>query len=514
MKVAIVGSGVSGLAATWLLNEFSDHEVHLYEADDRPGGHANTVTYKPPGKEETVEVDTGFIVFNPATYPNFIAFLNSYPHLRASILPTEMTFSVSRDKGLFEWAGNNLMTVFTQPSRLLDTKMWRLIYDVLRFNACARRLVMEKKGGEGGDDISIGDYLEREGYSDAFRDNYLIPMTAAIWSTPPDKCALDFPARTLIQFMNNHHLLQITGKPKWLTLRGGSRVYVKQILSTLPQAQLHLSTPIDSISTSPSTSNKIELKTASGNIETFDRVILACHSDTALSILKRGQGLTTEEERILGKFKWNRNEAVLHSDVNLMPKSRLAWSCWNYLTSSAVDEKGRRKPNVDQVALTYWMNDLQHLPEKRHGPVLVTLNPPFEPAEDKFGGRYKYDHPVLDADAIQAQREISAIQNTRGIAYAGAWLKYGFHEDGFTSGLRAALGLFPDDNKERPSIRPPFKVQSAEREPKPVLVAPLFDILEGTGLRALLGTILAIWVGLIRRVFEIAFMLDLSHLDQ
>ncbi|KAK7677754.1 hypothetical protein QCA50_019306 [Cerrena zonata] len=353
MKIAVVGSGVAGLSATWLLNEHSDHEVHLFEASNRPGGHANTVTYTPQNGKP-VDVDTGFIVFNPSTYPNFINFLNRYPSLRSAILPTEMTFAVSRDRGAFEWAGNNLFTVFAQPSRLLDPNMWRLIYDVLRFNTCARRVAMEYS--KVNEDVSIGDYLNREGYSDAFRDNYLIPLTAAVWSTPPDKCALDFPARTLIQFMSNHHLLQITGKPSWLTLKGGSRVYVDQIIYNLPKSQLHLSTPVVSVSTDPQTNSSrspMTLKTADGKTETFDHIILACHSDTALKLLRAGDsGTTVDEEQILGAFKWNRNEAVLHSDIELMPKRRLAWSCWNYLTSSATTRDGKTKANVDQVALT------------------------------------------------------------------------------------------------------------------------------------------------------------------
>ncbi|KAJ3015441.1 hypothetical protein NUW54_g1049 [Trametes sanguinea] len=304
-----------------LLNEYTDHEVHLFEADSRPGGHANTVTYSPPGKEDA-EVDTGFIVFNPSTYPNFISFLKMHPDLAKRILPTEMTFSVSRDGGAFEWAGNNLLSVFCQPSRLLDPNMWRLLYDVLRFNANAQRLLLNfkfSKGGTRDGELSIGEYLQKHGYSDWFRDNYLIPMTAAIWSTPPDKCALDFPARTLIQFMFNHHLLQITGKPSWLTLRGGSRTYVKKIIASLPASQVHLSTPIRAARTVPTLGDsqrdsQVLLETASGDNLRFDEVIMACHTDTTVDILNAGGGMSAEETRILGKFKWNRNEAVLHRD--------------------------------------------------------------------------------------------------------------------------------------------------------------------------------------------------------
>ncbi|EAU86305.1 amine oxidase [Coprinopsis cinerea okayama7 len=554
MKVAIVGSGVSGLAATWLLNEHSEHTVHLYEADTRPGGHANTVRFVPPGApadSDGIDVDTGFIVMNPPTYPNFLRFLKLHepkdsdvpsqsqrplnaednPTGKTSgikVVPTEMTFSVSSDNGAFEWAGKNLFTVFCQPRRLLDPLMWRMVYDIFRFNACSRKVLMQKD--ESGTELSIGDYLVRENYSVAFRDNYLIPMTAAIWSTPPGKCFLDFPAKTLIQFMYNHHLLQITGKPSWLTIEGGSHRYVNQILSKLPSSQLHLNTPVVRASTSTpegaTTKPKVTLRTQAGDEVEYDHVILACHSDTALQILQAGN-ITPEEERILGTFQWNRNEVVLHSDVRMMPKSKMAWSCWNYLTTSQNGESS----DIDRVSLTYGMNDLQHIPESKWGPVLCTLNPPLEPAPDKVVGRWRYDHPVLDSKAVQAQNEMPHIQNKRSITFAGAYLKYGFHEDGFTSGLLAACaideepGQFPQftysprkSNRRRKegedgliipvrrrTVKPPFEIRYAdhhlalEREGRwsvENVLAGVFDVFERTGLRALVGGSLGVvlWV--------------------
>ncbi|TFY82581.1 hypothetical protein EWM64_g1419 [Hericium alpestre] len=313
MRIAVVGSGVSGLGATWLLNEYTEHEVHLYEADSRPGGHANTVPFAQPGKQP-VGVDTGFIVLNSTTYPNFLRFLRQCPSVE--ILPTDMTFSVSRDGGEFEWAGTSLRAVFCQPKRLLDPGMWRMLWDVLRFNACATELLRDESCGadETDDDVSIGVYLQREGYSNSFRDNYLIPMTAAIWSTPPDTCILDFPARTLIRFMHNHHLLQLVGRPPWLTIKGGSKKYVDAILSKLPPSQLHLSTPIRSIRQEPlcgPDKGKFMIETSTRVVETYDRVILACHSDQALEMLSDA---TDEEAKILGGFRWSHNEVVLHSD--------------------------------------------------------------------------------------------------------------------------------------------------------------------------------------------------------
>ncbi|KAG1780596.1 hypothetical protein EV702DRAFT_1177851 [Suillus placidus] len=311
MKIAVVGPGVSGLAATC---------------------QSNTIRYVPPGKLDGDAVDPNHI-------SQFLRFLQPTPAIR--ILQTEMSFSVCRDSGLFEWAGKDLATLFCQPSRLLDPYMWRLIYDVLRFNT-------------------------------------MPPMTAAISSIPPGKCFMNFPARTLVQFMSNHHLLQITGKP-----------------SLLSQC-----------------------------------IILACHSDTCTTILKGGRGLCVDEEDILKSFEWNTNVAVLHSVINLMPKARTAWSCLNYLTFSSPTD-------INTVALTYYMNELQHLPEDLHGPVLVTLNPPTDPDVTKTAARFAYDHPILDTKAIIAQKLMPNIQGRDGVLFAGAWLGYGFHEDGFTSGLRA-----------------------------------------------------------------------------
>ncbi|KAF8527479.1 FAD/NAD(P)-binding domain-containing protein [Hysterangium stoloniferum] len=478
MKVAIVGSGVSGLAAAWALNEFGDHEVHLYEADARPGGHANTVLFTRPNKDKSssVNVDT-CIVLNPSTYPNFLRFLKLKG---VPVVPTEMTFSVSRNAGAFEWAGKNLFTVFCQIENLMQPFMWRMIWDILRFNASARKLLLSQTEDPS---ISIGTYLQREGYSDSFRDNYLIPMTAAIWSTPPGLCATDFPARTLIQFMNNHHLLQVSGKPSWLTIEGGSRLYVERIISRLPARQLHLSTPIVAVKTTHNSSKpSVLLTSASGDTVAYDHVIMACHSNMTLQLLEKGGYVSPEEKNILGSFGWSTNEAILHSDTALMPRRRRAWSCWNYLTSST-NENGQLKANSDHLALTYYMNDLQHISEEKHGPVLVSLNPSFEPRPETVIGRYKYEHPVMDSRAWSAQHALPSIQNTRGISYAGAWTAFGFHEDGFTSGLRAATA-------SPLSAKVPFGIRYPNRSPGSLWPAYIFDLVEFSGIRRLLAFIL------------------------
>lgn len=472
LRVAVVGSGVSGLAATWALNECSNAEVHLFEADNRPGGHANTVRFRRPDADGEgvggVDVDTGFIVCNPPSYPNFLQFL-ALPDVNVPVVPTEMTFSVSRDRGEFEWAGKDLTTLFCQIQNLFKPGMWRMIWDIFRFNASARRLMEDdfRATCNPKSELSIGEYLKKEDYSNEFINDYLIPMTAAIWSTPPDTCALDFPARTLIRFMHNHHLLQIVGKPKWLTIPGGSHKYVRRILSALPASQLHLSTPIQAISTTPS-SSKVTIQLPS-SIEEFDHVILATHSNTSLNILRQGNGMTKNEERILGSFAWNKNRAVLHTDIDLMPKRRAAWSCWNYLTSSEINIRGEKRANANEVALTYCMNHLQHIDEQTHGPVLVTLNPPFEPRPELVVGQSSYEHPIMSAKSIAAQAELPTIQNIRGISYAGAWTKYGFHEDGFTSGLKAAASISLPDLR----ISLPFTIASPDRESGSVVMRRL-----------------------------------------
>ncbi|KAH9980028.1 hypothetical protein BGW80DRAFT_1272690 [Lactifluus volemus] len=392
-------------------------------------------------------------VFNPPTYPNFLRFLKL--HSSIEIIKTQMTFSVSRDGGAFEWAGDGLRSVFCQPKRVFDLGMWRMLFDIMRFNACAVRVLSEK------DDLSIGEYLRREGYSSR---------------TPPDVCSIDFPAKTLIRFLYNHHLLQITGKPSWLTIKGGSKKYVNSILAKLPAEQLHLSTPVQAVS---STGGGLILETTAGARHKFDHVIFACHSDDALRILEAGSAATPEEREALSAFRWNRNEVWLHSDESLMPRSRLAWSCWNYLTRTSVNEQGVKRVNDPQVSLTYWMNDLQRLSADKHGHLFATLNPLSPPSSSRVLGRYSYSHPVLSSDAVRAQRALaqlnaSAAESGRNRAFAGAWARYGFHEDGFTTGLRVAASL--------PGVALPFSIADADverGEPSAGTMAHMFDVLEG-----------------------------------
>ncbi|KAK3683608.1 hypothetical protein B0T22DRAFT_254520 [Podospora appendiculata] len=434
-KVAIVGSGCAGIAALWALNR-SPHDVYIYEAADRLGGHTNTVEWV-NGKYKTM-VDTGFIVMNEATYPNFINFLNK---VKVPIVPTEMTFAVSRDHGLLEWAGAGLDALFCQRGNIFSPRMWRMIFDIIRFNQFALDVLVDGDAGDGKTasggnalhaDETIGEYLDRGGYSDAFRDDYLIPMTAAVWSTSPDKCSLDFPAVTLIRFLWNHHLLTTVGaRPAWLTILTGSKSYIDAVMKGFPRNHVSLNNPVSSVTNDDDGRVRLHFRDASSKV--FDHVILATHGDQAYSIIR--DSATDEERDIMSSFRTSENTAVLHSDLSLMPESRKAWSSWNYMTkSSPLTGKG----NVDQVCLTYNMNILQHIPTGPFGDVLVTLNPLHEPDPATVQARFSYEHPLYTPAAIRAQERLPDIQNKRGISYAGAWTKYGFHEDGFSSGLRVA----------------------------------------------------------------------------
>ncbi|KAL9945151.1 hypothetical protein D7B24_007811 [Verticillium nonalfalfae] len=440
-KVAVVGSGCSGIAALWALNR-SHHDVHLYEAAGRLGGHTNTVKWT-NGKFET-SVDTGFIVLNTATYPNFINFLK---RVKVDTVPTEMTFGVTRDRGLFEWAGTSLDAVFCQRKNLFSPRMWRMIFDIVRFNQFALDLLItgddvndaaamnghsHAYGHGAGPEETIGEYLERERYSDAFRDDYLIPMTAAVWSTSPDKCTLDFPAVTLVRFMWNHHLLStVATRPDWLTLKDCGKSYIDAVMRGFPSNHLHLNSPVTSVTNEDD--GRVRVHLPNGDSDVYDHVILATHADQAYRIIE--DTATDEEKSILGAFDTSENKVVLHSDLSLMPVARKAWTSWNYLTLSS---PATGKQNIDQISLTYNMNILQHIPTSTFGDVLVTMNPLHEPDPAKTQASFTYRHPLYTPEAVRAQRLLPRIQNTRGISYAGAWTKYGFHEDGFSSGLAAA----------------------------------------------------------------------------
>lgn len=352
-----------------------------------------------------------------------------------------MTYAVSRDYGAFEWAGKSLAGVFTQPRNLFSPHMWRMIFDIIRFNQFALDLFLVDQKGEEYININgvvhhtehletIGQYLERKGYSRAFREDYLIPRASAAWSTSPEDCPLDLPAVTLVRFMWTHHLLStFDATPQWLTLKYGARSYIEVIMKGFPSNHVFLNTPVESIVNDAS--GRVQLNLVNGESRLFDHVIVATHGDQAYNLIKHGA--SPEERRILSEFQTSLSTAVLHSDVSLMPRSRPAWSSCNYIATSAATSSG-----TDQACTTYNMNALQNIPEATFGPVLVTLNPIHQPDPALVQGRFTYAHPLHHTATTRAQRLLPRIQNTRGISYCGAWTGYGFHEDGFSSGLKVA----------------------------------------------------------------------------
>lgn len=468
-KVAIIGSGCAGLGAAWALRN-TDYEVHLFEKSPKLGGHTNTQPFKAGGT--TVQVDTGFIVMNTATYPNFIRFLKE---VGVDPVETEMTFGVSRDNGAFEWSGEG-QGIFAQRRNLFRLRHWRMIFDIIRFNQFAldlladddedgvTRLGSSVENRKQLRDLTIGQYLDREGYSQSFRDDYLIPMTAAVWSTSPDKTSLEFPAHTLIRFMWNHHLLStLAVRPPWLTIAGGSQRYIDAIVKGYPAGKLHIHTSCEVaniVRPSAAGDGGVSLSWIdheSGCIEgdVFHHVILATHGDDVLPLLAKqptqndttdntertiksssySQHVSIKEFEVFSAFQTTENVCYLHSDLSLMPRRRATWTAWNYLTHSAPSKLS----NPAGVSLTYCMNILQHLPESQLGPVLVTMNPQHAPDPALTQGKFIYRHPLYTVEAVRAQKRLDSLQNTRGVSYCGAWTKYGFHEDGFSSGLKVAI---------------------------------------------------------------------------
>ncbi|TID24166.1 NADP-dependent alcohol dehydrogenase 6 [Venturia nashicola] len=436
-RIAIVGSGVSGLGALYSLRN-TGHDVHLYEAADRLGGHTNTLPFKHQGK--TIMVDTGFIVMNTATYPNFIPFLKE---LGLKTVPTAMTFGITRDQGAFEWSGTSLRSIFAQKRNFFRPTFWRMIFDIVRFNQFALDLLSDEDCSE--NEMSIGEYLRKEGYSDVFRDDYLIPMTASVWSTGADKCALEFPAVTLVRFMWNHHLLNtIAKRPDWLTIPGGSKQYIDALMAKFPQENVHLSHPVYSVYGDSVWGTTLQFK--NGEKAHFDEVILACHGDQAHTLISKTASKL--EREILGEFHTTPNTVYLHSDASLLPRRKVAWSAWNYLTTSSPTKrrnsiKAAESPAgaLQTVALTYNMNILQHIPTSKFGNVLVTMNPPHAPRPSLTQAKIEYSHPLYNAAAVRAQDRLQEIQGERGIWYCGAWTNYGFHEDGFSSGVAVGRKL-------------------------------------------------------------------------
>jgi len=408
-RIAVIGAGIAGLASAYLLAR--RHDVVLYEAAATLGGHANTVEIAPQG--QPFAVDTGFLVFNDWTYPNLIAL---FKELGVETYATDMSFGVSMDEGQFEWAGTNLDTVFAQRKRLLQPAFLGMLRDILRFNRAAHANLAACEGRP----LSLRHLLDEGRYGAMFRDAYLVPMAAAIWSSSPADI-LDFPAATFLRFCINHGLLQINDRPRWRTVRGGSREYVRRIAATLPDVRL------DSRLLGVTRNEHGVLVRSGGDValeEQFDAVVFATHAPQTLALL---QDATIEEQQVLGAVRYQANTAWLHSDLSLMPRRHKVWSAWNYLGS-------RHSDGSRAVCVSYWLNRLQDLPCQTD--VILTLNPAQPPAAATVMGRFDYEHPVFDQPAIDAQRRLPGIQGRHRAWFAGAWTGYGFHEDGLKSALR------------------------------------------------------------------------------
>lgn len=412
-RIAVIGTGISGLSAAWLLR--GRHHVTVYEKDNRLGGHANTRVVDYDGA--AIQVDTGFIVYNEVNYPHLTRLFAS---LGVATDESNMSFSVSAGDGRLEWAGESLRTVFAQKRNLARPRFLGMLRDILRFNRdAAADLAAGRLDG-----LSLGEYLARGGFGAAFRSDYLLPMGAAIWSTPAADM-MAFPAASFIRFFANHALLRgLDDRHQWRTVRGGSRVYVETIGRDLGDA-VRLSCPAVRIERDAFGAMVTD---ATGNRERYDAVVLATHADQALALLDRPGD---EERRILGAFRYTDNLAVLHRDAGQMPRRRAVWSSWNYLTG-----KGHAG---DTVALTYWMNRLQNIDPAR--PLFVSLNPFRAIREDLVFATDHYRHPMFDAGAISAQQALPLIQGRDRVWFAGSYAGNGFHEDGLAAGIAAASGL-------------------------------------------------------------------------
>ena len=417
LKIAVIGSGISGLSAAWLLSK--SHEVTIYEKNDYLGGHSNTQNIKTKYENTNISVDTGFIVFNENNYKHLSSF---FKFLNVSTYETDMSFSVSVDNGLFEYGGANFGSLFAQKANLLKKDYWIMLLEIVKFYSKAEVDKLKYKK------LTINDYLIKMKYSDFFIKNHLLPMAASIWSAPIDEIK-QFPFSNFIEFFKNHGLLNLTNRPKWRTVENGSREYVKKIISQ-SRFKVKISEKVKRVVRE---NKKIKINTEF-NDEIFDHVIFACHSDQCLKILDKP---TQHEKLNLLKIRYKKNIVWLHSDEQFMPKRRDVWSSWNYMNNGNYKKKS--------LSVTYWMNNLQNL--KTSEDIFVSLNPMKEPKREKIYKKLTYSHPLYDLNTISGQKGLLDIQGQNSTWFCGAYLGNGFHEDGIKSGLSVAESL---GKKKRP----------------------------------------------------------------
>lgn len=410
-NIAIIGAGISGLGAALMLAD--DHKVTVYEAEPRLGGHARTIM---AGKRGDQPVDTGFIVFNRANYPHLCAM---FERLEVPVAKSDMSFSASLRGGAMEYGLRDMRAVFAQKSNLAKPKFWGMIRDITRFNAQAAGAAQDPE-------IPLGAFLDQLNMGDWFRRYYLLPLSGAIWSTPTEKI-LDFPARALVQFFENHALLHHTGQHQWYTVQGGSVEYVRRLEDALKKQDvaIRLNCPVDAVRRE---AGSVSIKAKGGEWEHYDEVIFATHSDDSLRML---DDASADEQKALSSVGYQPNSIVLHSDTSIMPKRKAVWSSWNYTETT--------RKEMNQIDLTYWMNCLQPIP--KDDPLFVTLNSTRAIREDLIHDEVTLRHPVYDLAALEGQKLAAQINGTNNTWFCGAWMKNGFHEDGLSSAVDVAEAL-------------------------------------------------------------------------
>jgi uncharacterized protein len=410
-KIAIIGTGISGLGAAYLLQH--RHDITVYEKEARLGGHARTVTVDYDGVP--IAVDTGFIVFNYRNYPYLTGLFH---HLDVPVIKSDMSLGLSLQQGAFEWGCQGLNAVFGQRSNLIKPRFWGMIRDIFRFNRQAKTLVAQHPT------LSLGGLLDLLHMGNDFRHRFLLPTAGAIWSSSPEQI-LEFPAASFITFFDNHGLLTINDQPQWYTVQGGSKEYISRISASFAD-RIRLSSPVAEVRRSE---EGIWVTTHAGDTERYDEVVIASHSDQALRMLATP---TAEETRVLSDMPYQNNRAYLHRDPSFMPQRKACWASWNYLSDSLIDERAR-------ITLTYWMNRLQQIDNAT--PLFVTLNPPTLPKQELIFDEVMFEHPVYHQEMIAAQQQFPALQGKDRIWFCGAYQRYGFHEDGLHSAVKVAEAL-------------------------------------------------------------------------
>lgn len=411
-KVAVIGTGISGMACAYMLHKSGQVDITVYEKNDYIGGHTRTRTIDYDGKK--IAVDTGFIVYNERNYPHLTALFRL---LDVPTIASNMTFAISVANGKLEWGARNLRSIFGQLSNLFSPRFWRMIMDVRRFFRMAPSVL------DNPNHLTLGEFMDQLKLGEDFKRYFLLPMGGAIWSCPLD-VMMAFPAQTFVRFFQNHGLLGLNDQPQWHTVRGGAAEYVKRL--TAPFAdRIRLNCGAAKI---VRTASGITVTDTQGGSDVYDSIVFACHADQALRLL---DAPTEEEKAVLGSFSYQPNTAYLHRDIKQMPRRRVCWGSWVYLSDG--------RENSDRLAVTYWMNSLQAI-DSSH-PLFVTLNPITPIPDHLVFDRCEFDHPVFDAAAVAAQQKLPALQGKNNTWYCGAYQRYGFHEDGLQSAVAVAKGM-------------------------------------------------------------------------